>query len=62
MAEETEDHPISRCIMMLFEDMKRNKAEIEGLKKMMDKVVEGMDKLTTIVERLEDKQRRWGIC
>ena len=57
MAEETEDHPISRCIMMLFEDMKRNKAEIEGLKKMMDKVVEGMDKLTTIVERLEDKQR-----
>ncbi len=30
-----------------------NLVEIEGLKKMMTKVVEGMNKLTTIVERLE---------
>lgn len=53
MAEETKSHPISQCIMMLFEDMKRNRAEIEGLKKMMDLVVGGMDKLTTAVERIE---------
>ena len=53
MAEKTKVHPINECIMLLFEDMKRNRSEIEGLKKMMDKVVEGMNKLTTIVERLE---------
>ncbi|KKM69412.1 hypothetical protein LCGC14_1451150 [marine sediment metagenome] len=53
MTEETEDHPISKCIMLLFEDMKGNRAEIEGLKKMMGKVAKGMDDLTKRIATLE---------
>ncbi len=53
MTEETKDNPISECIMMLFESIKKNRAEIEGLKKMMGKVAKGMDDLTKRIATLE---------
>ena len=44
MTDQTEDNPISECFMTLLEGIKANRVEIEGLKKMMNLVVEGMDK------------------
>lgn len=51
------DREIEHIVDTVWQDknIRENSSDIEGLKKMMDKVVEGMDDLTRRIEQLEKK-------